>query len=125
MGKTKEHIDCDCIFCNSKCPECGSENIQVSFRPRYRFLNSNKNCITVTCKFYNGEIKCFECKAFLASRPVRSAKHLDKLTKQLLKVLDLPLKTRIKIEDNGEVTIGMSTPTYAAGRKISLEDLKG
>jgi hypothetical protein len=55
--------ECDCIFCNFNCPECGSVDIEVEFTPRMRTMNFWKNRIELTCDdmdFF--QIECDECE---------------------------------------------------------------
>jgi hypothetical protein len=48
MAKKKPHKNCDCLFCSSVCPECGSPDIRVSYKPEYQFDNDTENVIRIS-----------------------------------------------------------------------------
>ena len=47
--KRKGHKkNCDCIFCSSKCPQCGSSKIKVTFWPMFRYDNDDEDLIMIS-----------------------------------------------------------------------------
>ena len=61
MGKKK----CDCIFCNFKCPECGAEEIQITYSPVFKCHNDTKNYILLNRELDRIELICSECGAWI------------------------------------------------------------
>lgn len=51
----------ECIFCNSKCPACGSEDVNVTFRPEYTYSNSTHNFIRMGSGVYQAALECNDC----------------------------------------------------------------
>ena len=45
--KTKTCQGNDCIFCCSVCPECGSNNIEVNFKPILEYKNDASDKIVI------------------------------------------------------------------------------
>jgi len=52
---------CNCIFCNSKCPECGSKEVEVDFTVRYRFNNDMEDQIFVDMDDSQVSLHCNDC----------------------------------------------------------------
>jgi hypothetical protein len=58
----KEKGSCECIFCLSKCPECGSKNIIVTYKPEFEYSYSSKShCIVIKFSVEKLEIICRDC----------------------------------------------------------------
>ena len=62
MAKTK-HENCDCIFCNSKCPVCGSINVRVKFIIEGEYANSTEDQITIVHNIVGVRVKFNQCRA--------------------------------------------------------------
>ncbi len=62
MKKGKEK--CDCIFCISKCPDCGSTDIEVDFSASYNYDNAIDDTIVISlqnvCEI---TIRCHACNS--------------------------------------------------------------
>ena len=59
MAKHKKA--CDCIFCVSKCPECGSIDINVNLIVKYGFHNDIMNKITFSMEDSGISLQCNDC----------------------------------------------------------------
>ena len=51
----------DCIFCNSKCPECGSINVNVKVNFVYEYSNGQMNKLYLSQDFEKILLTCEEC----------------------------------------------------------------
>ncbi len=60
-SKMKPCKDRDCLPCNSKCPECGSTWISVTFKPVFKYENDINNHIRVNHDYSDLELECNEC----------------------------------------------------------------
>ena len=65
MGK--QHGYCgECIFCNSKCPLCGSINVNIDFKLQYSYSNGAENHILCnTTEPAEIEMECYDCGEFV------------------------------------------------------------
>jgi len=52
---------CHCLFCETKCPSCGSENIRAGVSPHYRMVKDKGKIFL----YFNGvdtlDLKCKDC----------------------------------------------------------------
>lgn len=53
--------NCYCLFCTSKCPECGSTDISVYGSTDFEYDNITENTIRVIWRELNATIECNEC----------------------------------------------------------------
>ena len=102
MAKHKE--ECDCIFCTSKCPECGSEAISVKFKVEWEYDNEDLNKIHISQTKANIEVDCEDCgETFeLGDYGFGDDKRLLPLRKALSTELGLPNILSIAIDKKGE-----------------------
>ena len=56
-----EQKECDCLFCNSKCPGCGSDDVGVLFRPTFIYDNDTNDSIDIAYVDVEAELTCNEC----------------------------------------------------------------
>jgi len=59
-----EHMECDCLFCNSKCLRCGSDDVSVTFRPTLTYENDIHDLIDISYVDAEAELVCNECGMF-------------------------------------------------------------
>ena len=59
--KINHHEVCDCIFCQSRCPECGSNIVEVEFSPTYCFKNNILNEIRPFIRHLSLVVTCEAC----------------------------------------------------------------
>ena len=57
----KHHEICDCIFCQARCPECGSNNVEVEFNPTNFFKNNILNQIEPQIRRVGLAVTCEAC----------------------------------------------------------------
>ncbi len=75
MGE-KEHKDCGkCIFCLSKCPECGSTDIHVKYRVEFVYNNDMEDNLHIESDLIYSQIYCHDCGEEIEG----SDKRLEKL----------------------------------------------
>lgn len=98
MAKKNHKPKCDCLFCNSKCPECGSTAINVRFRVEYEYSNDSTDHISVYQNEDSIELECEDCGSDFFEHDPR----LNPLRHALHRYLDLPANKSFDIED-GEI----------------------
>jgi len=60
--ENQKHESCDCIFCLSHCPDCGSSNINVRFKPEFNYsYEDGDEFINVEYDYDKVEIHCQNC----------------------------------------------------------------
>ena len=74
MNNKKVNIDSkqegcgNCIFCLSQCPECGSRNVSVRYKPEFEYSYSDgENSIHIGISDYWLEITCEDCGDYFES----------------------------------------------------------
>jgi len=95
MAKKKHEPKCDCLFCNSKCPECGSTAINVRFKVEYEYDNDSIDEIFIFQTESSIELECKSC----GSEPDRYDQRLNPLRRALHRDLDLPGNKSFDIEE--------------------------
>lgn len=60
--KSEKKDKCDCVFCNSKCPECGSEQVSVRFLMGYEYNNDTHNELCFGGAGTYVKLKCHGCE---------------------------------------------------------------
>ncbi len=101
----KDHGDCDCIFCNSKCPECGSINVDANFKLGFNYSNDHKNGIYISRVEDEVELTCNECGERICEDYFRDGDRLDKLLFAFCRLIDIPTRYDVKIDDKGKITV--------------------
>jgi ribosomal protein S27E len=94
----KNEIDCgNCIFCLSKCPECGSRNIQVRFKPEFEYsYEEGDESIDIRWDDESIEVHCEDCDNYDLS-------YDSALTHYIAECLQLP--SGINVTRNEDRTI--------------------
>ena len=96
----KDHGHCDCIFCNSKCPECGSTDIHAMFTVDFDFRNETQDSISIDHTFGMMTLDCDECgESFF------NDDRLTGLQNAFHTVLDLPGSIHAKYKKGGKIEI--------------------
>ena len=80
--------ECDCLFCNSKCPECGSEAIHVTFQPSYEYDNDTENRIFIFSIEDCIKVECDDCGGSFGEH--ETDQRLHPLIRALRQYLNLP-----------------------------------
>ena len=107
----KAERPCECAFCNSKCPECGSLDVSVAFTPRMTYDNRYENRLILKPESIRSlQMKCRKCGA------VSSGKKLN-LLKDALKAT---LHFCALHKPNGKVVI-QDVPRTVAVRTTEIE----
>lgn len=104
--KLKKHEDCACIFCKSKCPECGSVDVKVRFKPEYRYKNNQEDLIRIQLVAHRAELDCNECGKYFETHDA----HMAPLARVIAKVLDFNVLYEVPISKNMKI----STKIYRA-----------
>jgi hypothetical protein len=82
--------ECNCVFCNSKCPECGSTNIEYEYRVSFTCENTEQDEITLERGEGGIELKCRGCGEWVEEPRYSVNNRLDRLSVALNNALDLP-----------------------------------
>ena len=80
----------DCLFCSSKCPECGSIHISIKFKPIFEFTNDNDNHISIHQNESELELECQDCGESIYCNDLDYDKRLWPLERALLNVISAP-----------------------------------
>lgn len=89
----KDHEYCgNCIFCNSKCPECGSISVRVKYSVSYEYENDENDKILISPELGGVELECRSCGEQFQNTEWKSDERLDKLWQAIGKAIDLPDK---------------------------------
>ena len=94
----------ECIFCNSKCPECGSINVTVTYRPCYQYTNDEKDRLILSRQEDRIELECEECGEQSSSEWEEDPR-LDNLMIALGRALNLASEVECKHRRNGEIEV--------------------
>jgi hypothetical protein len=72
MGRKKqEHELCGCIFCCSKCPECGDTDIEIVYRPEFVLSNDIEDQLHFLVRGTDIELNCNGCGVSLSDKDER------------------------------------------------------
>ena len=93
--------ECDCLFCNSKCPECGSEAIHVTFQPSYEYDNDTEDRIFVFSTEDSIKVGCGGCGGTFGEH--ETEQRLHPLIRALRKYLDLPGNKSFRHKHGGSI----------------------
>ena len=100
---TKHKENCDCLFCNSKCPECGSTDITVKYQPTFEYENSTRNLIMINRGTDCLEVQCQQCGAEFKMDEFTTDHEIEPLRKALSATLKIPSCIHIPIDDYGGI----------------------
>ena len=82
---------CDCIFCNSECPECGSINIKVNFNVGYEYNNNIEDRIVIKNPGRYLRIHCKACGEISERGLNNEMEKLKALEEALMAYIKLPM----------------------------------
>ncbi len=117
---TEHEKTCDCLYCNSKCPECGSTKISVKYWPAFEYENDTRNNIHITRGIDQLELECLECGAWIKPWDGEQDKRLSRLQHALSKILDLPSGMTVPIDGDG----GIKTESYKITGRVTSQKKK-
>lgn len=101
MTIKQDHSECDCIFCNSKCPECDSTDVRVQFKLGFSYENDTEDSISLSREPGEIELICEECDTWIISN--FNEGRLDKLLSILSQAIDPPSELSANIGENGKI----------------------
>jgi hypothetical protein len=105
MNKKHEFSqECDCIFCNSKCPKCGSLDIEVNFKLGFSYINDTKDSINLDCTDEEIELECNTCGERITGGSYREDRRLDALLSGLIIAINLPDSIASEIDQDGNIS---------------------
>ena len=104
MAKEK-HENCDCIFCTSKCPECDSINIGVTYKPVFKYENGDKNRISISRMEDEVDLECNDCGVMLEANMYKTDSRLNAIITAVDRILQLPSGVDVDINKNGKIEI--------------------
>lgn len=95
---------CECIFCLSKCPECGSKNVSVRYQPEFEYSYSeDDNSIDIDISYERLEIICEDCyKSFTNDS---SSKEYSPLVAAISDAIKLSNHMHVERKKNGEIEL--------------------
>jgi hypothetical protein len=101
MGMKKNHEEScgECVFCFSKCPLCGSTEVDVTFVPEFHYSNTDRNFIGVRAKEYKAEMECHECGSFFD----REDSRMEPMARHLANAMGLAHKYDLRIARSGRI----------------------
>jgi len=105
MGKKK---NCDCLFCNSKCPECGSTDIEVKCGAEFTFKNDTEDSISIDQEWGRIQLYCESCGLETDSRNPKYRK-LGALQSAIVRSLGIPAFISFEHKEGGKIE---ATPYY-------------
>lgn len=81
----KKHMkECDCPFCNSECPECGSNAVHVTFNVQFEYTNDTDGFILISHTGDDIELRCEACSGVFAGADQR----LERLSRSMRTLVD-------------------------------------
>jgi hypothetical protein len=95
--------ECGCLFCNSICPECGSEEIDVHFTYGFSYSNDTKDSISIMRGEKEIELECNKCGCMITGGDCSHDTRIDKILIALEKGMNLPDIINIDIDENGDI----------------------
>ena len=120
MAKKKPHKNCACLFCSSVCPECGSPDIRVSYKPAYQFDNDTENVIRISSMGAYVVIECNECGKTFDSENISDRERTRPLLHALAFALSLPASHVQHIDDDMKIK---AVNSIATGKVYKKKDL--
>lgn len=104
MAKDK----CDCLFCNSKCPNCGSIDVSVDFKVKYHYDNDSLDSISILNEGIYIELTCNECGEIFSYGEIDFDQGNDERLQSLHVALDRYFVSHLKqimIDHENEITV--------------------
>jgi hypothetical protein len=97
--------ECECLFCNAKCPECGSDNVTVRYEPIFEFENDSHNRIDIYMVGARVSLSCLSCYEDFETIGDEVDPAMQPLVEATRKALDIPTCVHYKSaehrDDNG------------------------
>ena len=122
--------NCDCAFCNSKCPECGSSHVRVVYSLWYEYNRGDEDRIQIESPRINLRLHCASCFLSFEYHDWEPDEPLEPLVKALWRHLGIQGETTIQHEDGGEIgrpvvkdQIYMEAEARAEQEGITLREL--
>ncbi len=86
MKRKTDHVEknCKCVFCHSKCPKCGSTDVEVAFKMGFAYRNNVPDKIHLTRTDDEMELYCHKCETRVSGR------HLKRLLSALTDSICVP-----------------------------------
>ena len=107
--KAKSTKKCDCLFCNSKCPGCGSPAISVLFAPWWEYSEPKGDQISITRAGYSIQVDCLECNNRFEINEYSRDERLVRLGDILDDLFETSDGVEVERRENGEIEV---TPTW-------------
>jgi hypothetical protein len=95
--------ECDCIFCNSKCPECGSIDIEFKYKAVFQCENTEQDEITLEHDEDEVELQCRNCGGWIEEPGYSVNNRLGGLSMALDRALDLPCFMTLTHKKGGKI----------------------
>lgn len=105
MAKRRARKGCDCIFCNSKCPECGSINVTVTYRPCIEYVNGIEDQINLERGVDWIEMECEDCGEQFQTNEWSEESRLEKLRIALGEILGMAGVIRCDHKKGGKIDV--------------------
>lgn len=103
--KHQEHQYCgECIFCSSKCPECGSTDIEADFKLSCSYQNDTEDQISIFQHIEEIEFRCEHCGEWIKEDEFENFVQLDDLYRGIRKDFAAD-KTRFTHRDDGKIDV--------------------
>nr|BDD44341.1 hypothetical protein 17 [Desulfobacterales bacterium] len=103
-----EHTEanCDCIFCATRCPKCGSIYIGINFHINIHLDNSESDKMWIYGVPCEIELECHECDEVFNDEDVEYEYRLDlhRLRIELIKCINPPYEKEIRLSETGAIT---------------------
>lgn len=119
------HIEdktCGCVFCNSKCPACGSIHVDVKFKIAFEYSNDEKNRISLSQDLGSIEVQCEDCDEWIVSDEFEDNDDLDNLHNALKDTMGIGHEVEITIDEEGKVACQSS---WVEGKIIPKSEIEG
>lgn len=109
-----EHEYCgECIFCTSKCPECGSTNIEVKYSISGSYQNDIQNVLALNHEIERLEMICEDCGECFEHSEWGKDERLSKLIKAIYEFFNFP--TFVSMDEPDENGAIKFKRTYVGG----------
>lgn len=112
-GKQHGTDKCDCLFCKCKCPVCGSQNIEITYRPEWQLENDMENTIDLRRMGDFIRLECPECGTLEDGDEAdfQTDKDLSKILDFFSSVLELPVAATLHYEEDGTISLNRYYPS--------------
>ena len=94
---------CDCLYCHSKCPSCGSQNISVEFTVKYTFDNNFEDRIFIQRGEDSLSLQCNGCGETFESNKLSTDPRISCLSNSIMGLVSPNLVTVAEHQDDGHI----------------------